>query len=50
LASAVEQLMKMTESERRAIGSAGAEFYQKHLSMAVGIRLFANRFEVLSRS
>lgn len=45
LAAAVLELASLSEGERTAMGAAGADYYQSHLSLEVGAAAFIRVFE-----
>lgn len=50
IAEAVVKLATMTQEERDNIGKAGANFYSKELSLAVGTRHFETIFKLIKQS
>jgi glycosyltransferase involved in cell wall biosynthesis len=49
LAAAVEQLNRLAPSERQTMGARGKEFYDKHLSLRVGVKQFEDVFQAAIR-
>jgi lipopolysaccharide/colanic/teichoic acid biosynthesis glycosyltransferase len=48
LAAAVRQMVELTPAQRQAMGDAGAAYYRKNLSLAVGAERFASLLEEAS--